>query len=100
MNPPVDAPASRARRPRTSTAKRVERGGQLLAAAGDEAGWLAAQLDRLAGAHQPGRGLGGAPTDADASGDDRLDRLTAAPEQPPAHELGIESPAHCHRRRI
>ena len=38
VNPPVDAPASRTRRPRTSTREARERGGELLAAAGDEAG--------------------------------------------------------------
>src|SRR4029077_19096305 len=77
-----------------------QRGGQLLAAAGDEARCLAGQLDRLPPPHQSGRGLGGAPGDADASGGDRLHRLAAAPEQPTAHELGIESPAHWPRRRI
>src|SRR5262249_2264504 len=70
-----------------------------LATAGDEPGRLARQLDRLARTHQSSRDRGGAPGDADASGDDRLHRLAAASAQSPAHALGIESPGHCPRRR-
>ena len=91
VNPPVDAPASRARRPRTSTAKRVERGGQLLAAAGHEAGRVAGELDRLARAHQPGRGL--------ARGSRR--RGPARPRSPPPPDGGSRAtPGARARRRV
>ena len=61
VNPPVDAPTSSARRPRTSTREARRAGGQLLAAAGDEAG----SGRRSAGSAPPrppaGPGPGGAP---------------------------------------
>ena len=56
MNPPVDAPASRARRPRD-----VDAGSASSAAASfspprdTNRGGVADELDRLVGAHQPGR---------------------------------------------
>ena len=46
MNPPVDAPTSRQRRPRTSTRERVERARELHAAARDVRVVGAAHVDR------------------------------------------------------
>ena len=93
MKPPVDAPASRARAPRHATRERVERGRELVAAARHEPGPVAGELDRLVGVDEAGGAGAGLPADAHPPGGDRLDRLAAAPEQPAAHELGVESPA-------
>ena len=98
MNPPVDAPASRARRPAGSTANRAERGRQLLAPAGHEAGWISGDHDGLVWCHEA-RGLGrGGPRHGDAAGVDRLACGLAAGDQPPAHQLGVEAPADGWRR--
>ncbi len=64
VNPPVEAPASRARRPRTVDREALERGGELLAPAGHEPGRVAGDLDGLVGGRPggPARGAGLPPT--------------------------------------
>ena len=78
----------------------VEGGGELLASARHEAGRVAGDLDRLVGRDQAGRRGRRAAGDQHPPGGDGLDRLAAAPEQAPAHQLGVESPAHSHRCRV
>ena len=78
----VDGEPRRARRP--ASRRRGTRSG-----AGRRSSWI--------GSSAPTSRAGAwarAPADEHPPGHDRLHRLTAAPEQPPAHELGIESPAH------
>ena len=92
----VEGPTARARRPRSARARRrASRRRGTRSGAGRRSSWIGSS----APTSRAGAGAG-LPADPDPSGGDRLDRLAAAPEQPPAHELGVESPAHSHRRRI
>ena len=61
VNPPVEAPASRARRPVTSMPNRSRAASQLLPAPADEPAAVAGQLDGFVGGHQAGRLVGHRP---------------------------------------
>ena len=93
MNPPVDAPASRAGRCRHRHGEAGQGGIELLAAAAHEGRRRPEQDDRLIGGHEPRRLLGGCAGDEHAAGgDDRL-RLLPGGDEAPAHELGVEPAA-------
>ena len=99
VKPPVEAPASSARRPSTVDRERLERAEQLVRAAGDPAGLVGvgADDDRGAGVDAGGR-LGGGPTgDGDPALGDQRDGVLAGAGQAPPHELGVEPAATGHQ---
>ena len=86
VNPPVEAPASRARRPATSTPNRVEGGVELLAAAAHEAGRAPSSSTGSPGVDQASRlGRRGA-ADGHPPGRDQLLGLLAGVDQAPADQ--------------
>ena len=70
MNPPVDAPRSRARRPSTATSKRVSAASSFSPPRPTKRGPGPSTLDRLAGRDEPGRLVGRGAADGDAPGRD------------------------------
>ena len=104
MKPPVDAPTSSTRSPRTSIAEPVERGVELLAAAPDEPGRWPRHGDGVAGGDEPGRLLGHGTVHEHAHGRHGLLGLGPAGDEAAADELGVETSAGGHsggrRRRL
>ena len=100
VKPPVDAPASSARRPSTSMAKRSERCDELVAPSAHEARGGPSELDRAHARATIRLGLSArrAPDRDEPRVDRPLRRLTARGE-PAAHELGVE-PATSARSRL
>lgn len=72
MNPPVDAPASRQRRPVTDTGETGEGGLELVTAARDEAPCLVVDDDGVALGHQARRFVGHGPADEHGAPDHEL----------------------------
>ena len=99
VKPPVEAPASRARRPSTGTAEGVEGAEQLVRAPGHPAGLVGvgADDDRGAGLDAGGRLGGGLAGDGDPALGDQGDGVLAGAGQPAAHELGVEPAAPGHQ---
>ena len=93
MKPPVDAPASRARRPAMAHGEAVQRRGELPPAAADEGRRGPEHDDRLVRRHEARRLLGRRAGDEDAArGDGRLG-LRSGGDEAAAHELGVEPAA-------
>ena len=99
MKPPVEAPASRARRPLDGHRERLEGAEQLVRAAGHPAGLVGvgADDDRRAGIDAGGRLGGGPAADGDPALGDQGDRVLAGAGQATPHELRVESAATGHQ---
>ena len=93
MNPPVDAPASSARRPSASTANRVEGGVELLSAPADERRRRAQHDDGLVGRTSRAGLSAWAPRHEHPAGADRRLGLVPVGDQAAADQLGVEPPA-------
>ena len=92
VKPPVEAPASRARRPVGSMSKRSRAARELLAAPADEAGRCAGQLDGLGGGHQPRRLVGHRAGHQHPPLLDEGDGLGPTLDQPPLDQGPVEAP--------
>ena len=95
VNPPVEAPASRQRRPDDAQALRPrsrQRAGQLVAAARDVVGTVrvVAHHDVRVGGHAGGRLGGRAAVDGHPAGGDQLGGVLTRARQPAPHQLGVE----------
>ena len=100
MKPPVEAPASSARRPSTGDRERVERAEQLVRAAGDPAAAGRGRCGRRPGspASTPVAGLVAAwPGDGDPALGDERDGVLAGAGQAAPHELRVEPAAAGHQ---
>ena len=95
MNPPVEAPTSSARRPENVDPQRVERVGELDAAAGDERrGRLDVEL-HVGGHELAGLGGAGAAGHVDLPGDHSGGRPRAGREEPTLRQQAVEAdPGH------
>ena len=93
MKPPVDAPASSARRPSGSTAKRVEGGVELLPAPADERCGGPCSTMGSSGATWRAALSACGPRHQDDPGGDRHLGLVPVGDQAPPHELGVEPAA-------
>ena len=91
MNPPVDAPASRARAPDGSMCEAVESGAQLLSPAAHERRRVAQELDRLGRGHQAGRLVGDGARDQHHAPGDQLDGLGPAVGQAACDQRPVEA---------
>ena len=94
VNPPVEAPASSARMPVTSTPKRVERGLELVAAPGHVPARLAGARDRLVAATWRAGAVCRRARDRGPGRVEHLDGPAPTGHQPAADELDIQPPAH------
>ena len=93
VNPPVEAPTSRARRRVTSTAKRLSAASSFSPPRPTKRGRGPREDDRFAGCDEAGRLVGDRTADQDRSGLDRGLGLLAAGSEPPPHQLMVEPSA-------
>ena len=101
MNPPVEAPASRQRRPRDPQPQRLEhrqRAGELVPAARDVVGAVGVLGDHQGdvGGDAGGRLGGHRAGDLDPPVGDQLAGVLARPGQPAADQLGVQAQAAGH----
>ena len=93
MKPPVDAPASRARRSGDGDREALQCGLELEAAPADEGRRRAQEDDGLVGRDEAGRLVGLRARDEDGAGGDGRLGLLPGVDEATSHELGIEPAA-------